>query len=267
MPPPAAVGAKRPRGGGARGAEHVSLDGLRADGRRPGEVRRIRLSAGALARADGSAYYEQGNTRVLAAVYGPRDAGARGGGGGGAAGEAVVACEYSVSAFARTGARRARKGDRRSVEAGEMLRRVFEGVVLRKVIPRTRIDVYVQVLQDDGGALVAAVNAASAALVDAGVPMRDLVVACSVGYLDGEFVVDLNKAEGGGGGPELTMAVLGHSGKVSSFTMESRMPNVDVLERALEHGTAGAHQIFKVVEFALKEQALRLLDSRGTIAF
>ena len=46
---------------------------LRLDGRRPGEVRRVRCSLGVLARADGSAMYEQGNTRVMAAVYGPRE--------------------------------------------------------------------------------------------------------------------------------------------------------------------------------------------------
>lgn len=257
-----AGGTKRGRGGGAGGLEYVSLDGLRLDGRRAGEVRKIRCACGALARADGSAYYEQGNTRVLAAVYGPREPERRA-----AHDRAVVFAEYSTAAFATPGRRRVRKGDRRSIDAGEMIKSVFEGVILTKVLPRTRIDIYVQVLQDDGGALVAAVNAASAALVDAGVPMRDLVVACSVGYLDEEFVVDLNKTEGGADGPELTMAVLGHSGKVASFQMESRMPNVQVLEHALEHGAAGARQIFGVLDYALKHQALRLLDSRGTVAF
>eukprot|EP01043_Picozoa_sp_COSAG02_P118477 COSAG02_NODE_55069_length_292_cov_1.196891_1_plen_52_part_01 len=48
--------------------EYVSPEGLRLDGRRPGEVRRVRCSLGVLARADGSAMYEQGNTRVMAAV-------------------------------------------------------------------------------------------------------------------------------------------------------------------------------------------------------
>lgn len=47
--------------------------GLRLDGRRPHELRRIECSLGLLTQADGSAYLEQGNTKVLATVYGPHD--------------------------------------------------------------------------------------------------------------------------------------------------------------------------------------------------
>uniref|UniRef100_A0A8C5J032 Exoribonuclease phosphorolytic domain-containing protein n=1 Tax=Junco hyemalis TaxID=40217 RepID=A0A8C5J032_JUNHY len=53
------------------GLELVSDAGFRADGRRPDELRKVRARLGVLARADGSAYLEQGNTKVLAAVYGP----------------------------------------------------------------------------------------------------------------------------------------------------------------------------------------------------
>jgi len=46
-------------------------DGLRADGRRASELRQIRMRMGVFGQADGSAYIEHGNTKVLAAVYGP----------------------------------------------------------------------------------------------------------------------------------------------------------------------------------------------------
>lgn len=45
--------------------------GLRLDGRRPHELRRIRCKLGVFEQPDGSAYLEQGNTKVLAAVFGP----------------------------------------------------------------------------------------------------------------------------------------------------------------------------------------------------
>jgi len=45
--------------------------GLRADGRRASELRQIRMRMGVFGQADGSAYIEHGNTKVLAAVYGP----------------------------------------------------------------------------------------------------------------------------------------------------------------------------------------------------
>lgn len=45
--------------------------GLRFDGRRANELRKIRCKLGVFDQPDGSAYLEQGNTKVLAAVYGP----------------------------------------------------------------------------------------------------------------------------------------------------------------------------------------------------
>lgn len=45
--------------------------GLRVDGRRPLELRQIKVRLGVFGQADGSAYLEQGKTKVLAAVYGP----------------------------------------------------------------------------------------------------------------------------------------------------------------------------------------------------
>lgn len=249
---------------GVGGQEYISLDGLRLDGRRASEARKIRCNCSALPRADGSAYYEQGNTRVLAAIYGPREAPSRA---RALHDRAVVFAEFSTTAFAVPGRRGRGRRSRSATDAAAVIRSVFEGVILTKTLPRMQIDIYVQVLQDDGGALVAGINAASIALVDAGIPMIDLVVSCSVGYVDGLFVVDLNTSEGGADGPELVMAVLGHSGKVASFHMESRMRDVETFERALEHGTAGCKQIFHVLDYELKRQALRLLDSRGVVAF
>lgn len=53
--------------------EFLSAAGLRVDGRRPREVRRVRARLGLFAGVDGSAYYEQGNCKVVAVVHGPRE--------------------------------------------------------------------------------------------------------------------------------------------------------------------------------------------------
>lgn len=45
--------------------------------------------------------------------------------------------------------------------------------------PKAAVDVYVCILEADGGELAAAITAGAAALADAGIPMRDLVAACS----------------------------------------------------------------------------------------
>ncbi|KAK4536815.1 hypothetical protein CDCA_CDCA09G2840 [Cyanidium caldarium] len=264
--------------------ELLSGDGLRLDGRREGEVRRLTVELGTVSGADGSAYVEQGQTRVLVAVYGPLEPP----GGGGSVYQSLLAastaaalescasagrtprrpgrrvhtmeieendeildegecagvpekplrvlppatamgrvrCEYSVASFASApasarafraqrrrqqqrhraaaaagdvsappdstagSASRPSKFERQSREAAARIRQVFEGVILsggdarsggtsRLMPPHAVVDVFVQVLQSDGGELAVAINAASLALVHAGVPMRGLPVACS----------------------------------------------------------------------------------------
>ena len=49
----------------------IDANGVRLDGRKYDELRPIRIEAGVLKRADGSAYIEWGGNKVLAAVYGP----------------------------------------------------------------------------------------------------------------------------------------------------------------------------------------------------
>ena len=90
---------------------------------------------------------------------------------------------HSVAAFAASGRVRRRPGDRRAIEAATALRQSLESAVLLRLYPNSEIEVHVQVLQSDGGALAAAVNAATLALIDAGVAMSDYVVGCGVAYI------------------------------------------------------------------------------------
>jgi hypothetical protein len=53
--------------------EFISPEGLRLDGRRPHEMRQLHAEVGVVAKADGSALFEMGNTKVIAAVYGPHE--------------------------------------------------------------------------------------------------------------------------------------------------------------------------------------------------
>lgn len=57
------------------------------------------------------------------------------------------------------------------------------------LLPRTEINIYLQVLQADGGTRCASINAATLALIDAGIPMKDFVVACAAGCVDSTPIV------------------------------------------------------------------------------
>eukprot|EP01027_Heterolobosea_sp_BB2_P016298 GEZU01023209.1.p1 GENE.GEZU01023209.1~~GEZU01023209.1.p1 ORF type:complete len:126 (-),score=32.31 GEZU01023209.1:97-474(-) len=122
-----------------------------------------------------------------------------------------------------------------------------------------------QVLQADGGTLCACINAATLALIDAGIPMRDLVVSCAAGLLDGTPLVDLNYIEEGGGGPELPIAFLPNTNKISLIQMHSNKISAEHFEEILKMSEEGCRQIYDVVNRAAREHALKLCESRGVV--
>src|SRR2546426_4030279 len=185
----------------------IGADGRRLDGRRFDELRPIRIEAGVLRRADGSAYVEWGNNRVLAAVYGPREAHPRH---LQDPAKALVQCRYNMAPFSVSD--RKRPGpDRRSVEISKVTSEAFANVVFLEQFPRTSVDVYIEVLQADAGTRCAGITAAAVALADAGIPMRDLVTACASGRIGGGVALDLYKGEDNFGGADCPMAIVPRS--------------------------------------------------------
>ena len=192
--------------GGNSDVELVKSDGRRLDGRKLDELRPIKIQAGVLERADGSAYVEWGNNKVYAAVYGPREVHPRH---DQSATRAIVRCRYSMAPFSVDD--RKRPGpDRRSQEISKVISEAFTGVVFTAQFPRTAIDVFMEVVEADAGTRCAAMTAASVALADAGIPMRDLVVAVASGKINGKVALDLNKPEdnfGEADSPTLTATI------------------------------------------------------------
>lgn len=70
-------------------------------------------------------------------------------------------------------------------------------------------------LQADGGNYCCAVNAATLALIDAGIPLKEYVTACTASLANGNVpLMDVSHYEEASGGPTLTVAALPLSGKV-----------------------------------------------------
>jgi exosome complex component RRP41 len=182
----------------ARRNDFISPEGLRVDGRRAGEVRRLVLRLGAAAASaasDGSAYAELGNTKLLVTVSGPHEAAHRG---KAVHDSALLTVEVTALPCAGGQHRPQSTTDRTSVELGAAIRKTFESVIQLQLYPRTQIDVSVCVLQADGGVRSAAMNAVTLALIDAGVALEDFVCACSIGSIGGALLLDPNAQVGTG---------------------------------------------------------------------
>lgn len=157
-------------------------NGLRLDGRRALELRQIRIKMGVFGQADGSAYIEQGNTKILVTVYGPHQPRGSIGRSTSKVTKGIVNCQYSMAVFSLSSGERKRKprGDRKSQEKSLQLKHAMEAIIHLELYPRSQIDIYIEVLQVDGSEYCASINAATLALIDAGIPIKNYAVGCTV---------------------------------------------------------------------------------------
>eukprot|EP00127_Corallochytrium_limacisporum_P004012 Clim_evm61s156 gene=Clim_evmTU61s156 len=235
--------------------EFISPDGLRLDGRRPQELRRFECKLGVFqsddGEVDGSAYLEQGNTKIICIVAGPKEASAF----GGDTDRLTVSCELSVARFSSMERlRRSGKGGKRSRELELAIEQTFNGAILTHLYPRTKVNIYIEILQSDGGIRAAAINAASLALISSGVPMKDIVAACSASILDGQPVIDLNYMEEGSGGPNLVVSTLPSSKKLVGIHMESRVHSTK-FPQVLNMAIQGCLESARLMQKALRADA------------
>ncbi|KAM4705639.1 exosome complex component RRP41 [Rhinophrynus dorsalis] len=246
------------------GLELLSDQGYRVDGRKAGELRKIQARMGVFAQADGSAYIEQGNTKALAVVYGPHEI--RGSRSKMLHDRAVVNCQYSMATFSTGERKRRPHGDRKSSEMTLHLKQTFEAAILTQLYPRTQIDIYVQILQADGGNYCTCVNAATLAVIDAGIPMRDYVCACSAGFIEDTPLADLSYVEEAAGGPQLALALLPKSEQIALLEMNSRL-HEDHLEKVINAASKACKDVYAVLDQAVREhlqEVTTLVGDRGT---
>ncbi|KAJ4318679.1 Exosome non-catalytic core component [Neodidymelliopsis sp. IMI 364377] len=236
-----------------------SLALLRLDGRRWNELRRIHAQISTQAAADGSSYLEMGNTKILCSVTGPhegRSSGAR----GGSNGQAKLEVEINSAAFSGTDRRRNARGDKRTSEMEHCLREAYGGVILGHLYPHSTITINLHIISQDGSLLAACINAATLALIDAGIPMTDYLVACtaassaSASAADNasadDPLLDLNILEEQEL-PFLTVGCLGESDKVAVCVMETRV-RMERLEGMLAVGIEGCKRMRGILDGVVK---------------
>lgn len=225
--------------------EKLIENGIRLDGRKPDELRPIKIEVGVLNRADGSCYFEFGANKVIAAVYGPREVHPRH---QQKSNSAVVRYRYNMASFSVED--RKRPGpDRRSIEVSKVSREALEPVIFQEYYPRSAIDIFVEVLQADAGTRTAGINAASIALADAGIPMKSLISACAVGKIDDTLVLDLNKDEDNYGQADMPVAMT-PDGRITLIQMDGNLKR-DEFKEGLEMAKTGCMAIHELQKAAL----------------
>jgi exosome complex component RRP41 len=224
-------------------------NGLRVDGRRWDELRLVKLEVGILDKADGSAYIEHGKNKILAAVYGPREAHPKH---IALSDRAVVRCRYHMAPFS-TEERKSPAPSRRELELSKVIREALEPSIMSEYFPRATIDIFIEVLQADAGTRCAGITAASLALADAGIPMRELVAACAAGKVEGKVVLDLSDIEDKQGEADLPVAFMPKSNLIGLLQMDGSLTE-DEFKQALDMATDACRKIYEMQREALKQK-------------
>jgi exosome complex component RRP41 len=224
-------------------------NGKRLDGRMPDELREIKIKAGVLHRAEGSCYLEWGGNKVMVAVYGPREAIPRHTQN---PLRAIVTARYNMAAFSVDD--RKRPGpDRRSREISKVISEALENVILVEKFPRATIDVNIEVLDAEAGTRCAGLTAAAVALVDAGIPMKDIPVACAAGKIENQVVLDLGKEEDNYGSADLPIAISPRSGEVLLLQMDGHLTQEE-FDKAYDLALKGCYTISEIQKKAILEK-------------
>jgi exosome complex component RRP41 len=234
----------------------IDENGIRLDGRGINDLRNIKIEAGVLHRADGSCYLEWGGNKVVAAVYGPREALPRHTQN---PLKAVVKARYNMAAFSVDD--RKRPGpDRRSQEISKVTSEALERIILTDQFPRASIDVSIEILDAEAGTRCAGLTAAGVALADAGIPMRDIPVACAAGKIGSEekhgkifggvVVLDLGKEEDNFGNADLPIAISPRTNEILLLQMDGHL-TFEEFDHALNLAMKGCHTISELQKDAL----------------
>jgi exosome complex component RRP41 len=227
----------------------IDKKGIRLDGRKMDELRPVKMEIGILPNADGSAYLEQGKNKILAGVYGPKEAHPRH---IAQQDRAVIQCRYHMAPFS-VDERKSPAPSRRDVELSKVIREALEPAVFLKYYPRTAIQVYIEVLQADGGTRCAGITTAALALADAGIPMRDLVVACAAGKADGKMIVDLMDQEDKVGDADVPVAFMPNLNAITLLQMDGNL-TMEEFETAINMALDGCKQLYVIQKEALKSK-------------
>jgi exosome complex component RRP41 len=236
--------------------ESLIKDGLRLDGRKPDELRPIKIEVGVLSNADGSAYIEQGKNKILAAVYGPKELHPKH---LALPDRMVLRCRYHMAPFS-VQERKSPAPSRREIELSKVVREALEPAIFMEYYPRTATDVFVEVLQADGGTRCASITAASLALADAGMPMRDLVAACSAGKVDGTIVLDLMDVEDKDGTADVPVAYMPNLGVITLLQMDGIL-TLEEFESAVNLAIKGCEKIYNLQKEALRAKYVSAKES------
>lgn len=152
-----------------------------------------------------------------------------------------------------TDTRKSPAPSRRETEISKVIREALEPALILEDYPRAAIDIFIEVLQADGGSRCAGISAASVALADAGINMRDMVSACAAGKVDDKIVIDINDTEDKEGGADMPVAFMPNLKKITLLQLDGEL-TPEQFNTCLDEGIRGCMKVYEIQRSSLMEK-------------
>lgn len=231
---------------------------LRPDGRRPGQIRNIKVIRDFNIYAEGSVLIEFGNTKVIvtASIEEKVPPFLKGSGQGWITAEYSMIPRASETRSLREVVRGSPSG--RTHEIQRLIGRSLRAAVDLKKLGERTIWVDCDVIQADGGTRVASITGAFIAVADAMIkltkqntvksnPLKDYVAAISIGKVKNEIVIDLNYAEDSTAQVDMNLVMTGKGEFVEvQATGEENTFSREELNKMLDYGKLAIEKLIHI---------------------
>jgi exosome complex component MTR3 len=146
-------------------------------------MKKVYFQTGLTGGAKGSSYFELGNSKVICSVLGPHEITKK----SEFSINGQISCKFEYASFSHKGQSQDRSN--KEAEISDLIKTALESVVCLEMFPKAILDINFLVLEEDGGVISAALNAAGLALADASIPMWDLITSSCASLVHNEIKI------------------------------------------------------------------------------
>lgn len=237
--------------------ELILIDRIRPDNRRMDEIRPIWCEVGTLPRTHGSGLFTRGQTQVLSVTTLGSLRDAQSIDGLGEEEEKRYMHHYNFPAYSVGEARPSRGPGRREIGHGALAERALEPMIPSKEEFPYAIRVVSEVLSSNGSTSQGSVCGSTLSLLDAGVPLKDMVAGIAMGLIKEDDKVailsDIQGMEDFLG--DMDFKVAGTKNGITAIQMDIKISGIDeeVLTKALAQAKTGRLHILGEMQKVITE--------------
>ncbi|MCQ2818779.1 MAG: hypothetical protein MJ252_16055 [archaeon] len=230
--------------------EPLFINEYRMDGRKANENRKISIKTNVKWHTTGSCEFRMGETLIEAWIEGPRESKNKS-----LENKGEFICEYVQAPYSYLTVKDEDRRDMKMRDFGKTMENIFREVIRLELYAKSEIVLKLVVYNNDGNFKGASINAATLALINAGIYIKDTVIGMNVGVVDEDTVLyDLKIQEEKDYIPILNVAYLAFSKKFIFIEMINAKTKYSKIQMLMGEAEKASRSLFDEEHRFLKEE-------------